>query len=80
MHGDIQPGGVLAEQSTIAAAVASVVATNALETWEGAYSFREAVPIQNGNRATNLCLCIYGRDGGGGNLLGVYAESSSGVR
>ena len=53
-------GGVcFADDISFVETVAAIASTNMLETWEGGYAFREAV---SPNGATNLCLCLYGKD------------------
>ena len=60
--------------------VESIASTNSLETWEGVYSFREAVSLNGGLCVSNsCCLCIYGRDNGEGTLLEVYRQGSNGI-
>ena len=69
-----------ADDDALREAVASIAATNSLETWEGAYSFREAAPLDGPLDTTNLfCLCIYGRDNVEGTLLEIYRQDSSGM-
>ena len=74
LHG----GACLADDISFAEAVTTIGSTNVLVTWEGEYTFREAVPL-NGD-ATNLCLCIYGSGSAGGTLLEVYERELDSVR
>lgn len=71
-------GGVcFADDISFVETVAAIASTNMLETWEGGYAFREAV---SPNGATNLCLCLYGKDNVDGSLLEVYERNLSQVR
>ena len=67
----------LADQGQFAESVAAVAATNALATWEGQYSFRDAVHLDGHPSATNLCLCLYSLEGREGTLLEIYRQTSS---
>ena len=70
----------MAGQGRLAESVAAVAATNALSTWEGQYSFRCVAQLEGHSSATNLFLCLYGREGCEGTLLEIYRQASPAPR
>ena len=70
----------MADRGPFAESVEAVAATNELSTWEGPYSFRDVVQLEGHPSATNLCLCLYCREGREGTLLEIYRQGASAPR
>jgi len=73
----VSGGACLADDTSFAETVTSIVSTNMLVTWEGEYGFREAAPLNGAD--TNLCLCLYGSESAEGVLLEVYGREADSV-